>query len=140
MQKALVLLVIMWSCIACNEKVASADLQNLNGYWEIEEVTFPNGDTKDYKVNATIDYIKIDKNKGFRKKVQPKFDGTYKTSDDAAAFSITEKDAVFLIHYKNGLNEWSEQLVSVSKNDFSVRTEDGVMYKYKRFTPIQVTD
>ena len=35
------------------------DLKNLNGYWEIEKVTFPNGETKDYSVSTTIDYIEL---------------------------------------------------------------------------------
>jgi len=77
--------------LGCSNSVSKEDLQNLNGYWEIEKVVFPNGETKDFKVSTTIDYIETEMSKGFRKKMQPKFDGTYTTSNDAELFTILQK-------------------------------------------------
>lgn len=69
--------------MGCTPKIVEEDLKNLNGYWEIEKVTFPNGETKDYSVSTTIDYIELKDGGGFRKKVQPRFNGTFETSNDA---------------------------------------------------------
>lgn len=129
-------LLLVLILIGCNQKVTTDDIDYLNGYWEIEKVTFPDGNSKEYTVNATIDYIELDGLKGFRKKVQPKFDGSFSTSNDAEFFVVVEKPETLEIHYKNELSEWSETLIEISENNFSVSNSDGITYNYKRFQPI----
>jgi len=91
-------------------------------------------------VNTSIDYIEFDGLNGFRKKVQPKFNGTYQTSDDAEAFLISEIEGNFFINYKTELSEWSEKLVQLNSDTFSVVNEDDVRYEYKRFEPISISE
>ncbi|MGB7392799.1 MAG: hypothetical protein WA913_00255 [Pricia sp.] len=129
---------ILLFLVGCSTSIDKEDLKNLNGYWEIEQVEFPGGGAKEYRVNTTVDYIQFDDMKGYRKKMQPRFDGTYRTSDDAEAFEILEKDGSFIIHYKTELSEWSEELVGLDTNTFSVVNEDGKRYDYKRFEAISV--
>ena len=93
-------LVVFSIFFGCTQKVSKEDIKHLNGYWEIVQVTFPNGQTKDFAINPTVDYIELKGMKGFRKKVQPKFDGSYNTSNDAEVFTITEIDDTFEFHYK----------------------------------------
>ncbi len=112
----------------------------LSGYWEINKVIFSNGKTKEYNVNTSVDYIQFEGLKGFRKKVQPKLNGTYQTSDDAEAFLISEIDGNFFIIYKTELSEWSEQLVRLNSDTFSVVNEHDVRYVYKRFEPISISE
>lgn len=138
MRKASIVCIVLLLA-ACSDKIELATIANLNGYWEIEKVTFPDGNSKEYNINTTVDYFEVKELKGFRKKVQPKFNGTYETSDDAANFSILEKEGLFTIYYSNDLSEWTEQLTQISANTFSVRTEDGILYQYKRFNPINAT-
>lgn len=122
----------------CYSGVSEENMAQLNGYWEIENVVFPNGNTKEYTVSATVDFIRLDGMKGFRKKVSPKFDGTYQTSDDAENFIISKKDGDFIIDYKTELSQWSEQLVAVDTNTFSVISQEGLQYNYKRFEPFSI--
>lgn len=124
--------------IGCQNKVNQLDLPFLNGYWEIEKVSFPDGTEKEYTVNTSVDYIEINDLKGYRKKVQPKFNGTYDTSNDAEMFTIYEKDGVFTINYATDLSEWHEKIVSLSENSFTVLSEDNLKYQYKRFEPINI--
>lgn len=126
--------------LGCANAVSKEDLFELNGYWEIEQVVFPDGNTKDYTVNTTVDYIEWKGSEGFRKKMNPKFDGTFETSDDAKAFTISEKDGNFTMHYKTPLSEWSEQLVALGEDRFSVVNEAGLQYDYKRFEPISIDE
>ncbi|WP_281542902.1 hypothetical protein [Maribacter aestuarii] len=112
----------------------------LNGYWEISEVEFPDGNTKEYKINSNVDYFQLEGLKGFRKKVNPKFDGSFETSDDAEPFTILEENEVFTIRYKNNLSSWQEIIVSLSNENFSLKNEEGTIYHYKRFEPINVSD
>ena len=45
--------------VACQNKLSQEELPLLNGYWEIEKVTLANGQTKEYNVNNTVDYIEL---------------------------------------------------------------------------------
>ena len=126
--------------VGCTPKVSQDSLLYLNGYWEIKEVEFPDGNTKEYKVNTNLDYIKIDGLVGFRKKVQPKFDGTYITTDDAEPFRILREDETFALYYKNELSAWTERITSLSEDRFSVINEDNITYSYARYVPINAKE
>ncbi len=134
-----VLLVICILLFSCN-LVKEEKLILLNGYWEIQEVEFPNGGKKEYKINSNVDYIQLDGSKGYRKKVNPKFDGSFETSDDAELFTITQKNDAYIMRYKNNLSSWEETLVSLSNESFAIKNEEGIVYKYKRFEPITISE
>lgn len=125
---------------ACSSNITEEQLPLLNGYWEIEKVTLPDGQKKEYKVNETIDYIDLKDLKGFRKKVNPTFEGTYITSDDAELFTIFQKGDEFIIQYKTDSSEWTETLKTVTKDNFSVTGEDNFTYFYKRYVPINLNE
>ncbi len=124
--------------VGCLNKISQEELNHLNGYWEIERVLLPNGQTKEYKVNTAVDYIEVSDFSGFRKKVYPKFDGTFDTSNDAENFTILERQDGFEIHYRSELSEWSEIIESLTKNSFSVTNAENITYSYKRFEPVNV--
>ena len=125
--------------VGCTPKIVEGDLKNLNGYWEIEKVTFPNGETKDYSVSTTIDYIELNDGRGSRKKMQPRFNGTFETSNDAEFFEVVQHENGFELRYNNADNEWQEKLLFISNDRFSVINQDTLTYTYKRFQPIDAT-
>ncbi len=122
----------------CANSISTDSLPLLNGYWEIEKVVFPDGNSKEYKASTTVDFIALKNQEGYRKKVQPKFDGTFDTSNDAEPFLITDNDGRFYFQYKNDLSEWKELLVEISDDSFAVVNEDGIRYEYKRFVPLTI--
>ncbi|WP_291960075.1 lipocalin family protein [Maribacter sp.] len=137
MKKLLVICSLIF--ISCNAKIDESQLHLLNGYWEIKEVTFKDGAKKEYTVNSTVDYIKLDSMTGFRKKVDPKFNGTFETSNDAEPFTIRiSNDSVFM-SYSNNANSWEEVLTKLSAESFSVKNNQGTTYQYNRFEPINIT-
>ena len=113
-------LISLFFIISCNTSVGKEQLHLLNGYWEIKEVRFSDGTKKEYTINSTVDYITLDSLNGFRKKVNPKFNGTYETSDDAEPFNIRIKNDSIFMEYKNELTSWEEVLISLNKKNFSV--------------------
>ncbi len=123
----------------CKESVSSDNLSKLGGYWEIEQVIFSNGESKTYTASTVIDFIHIEALQGFRKKVQPKLDGTYGTSNDAEMFTVQERDGRFFLAYRNDLSNWEEELVALDNDAFSLLNEKGIRYDYKRFEPISIT-
>ena len=132
-------LISLFFIISCNTSIGKEQLHLLNGYWEIKEVRFSDGTKKEYTINSTVDYITLDSLNGFRKKVNPKFNGTYETSDDAEPFNIRIKNDSIFMEYKNELTNWEEVLISLNQNNFSVKNQEGITYHYQRFEPINVT-
>jgi hypothetical protein len=126
---------VLLSCTSVNEE----KLDLLNGYWEIDRVEFPNGGEKEYRMSTDVDFIQLEGLKGFRKKMKPRFDGNFETSDDAEPFRIKVSEEIYSIVYKNNLSEWSETLTAINKDNFSIKNEDGILYHYKRFEPISIS-
>nr|WP_299341629.1 hypothetical protein [Allomuricauda sp.] len=123
----------------CNEKkISSSDLDHLNGYWEIKEVTFSNGSKKEYGVSPAIDFMHFEKMKGFRKKVYPKLNGTFDTSNSSESFQITETDNGFVFEYSTESANWQERLLEIDSISFAVVNEEGLTYAYRRFEPINI--
>lgn len=126
--------------MSCAKNVKPEDFHYLNGYWEIEKVSFADGSTKAFKANTLIDYWKIEDTTGFRKKMQPTLQGTYTTSDDAEFFTIVERNARFWLVYKKDNEVWEEVLISLSENNFSVTDPSNKKYTYKRFEPLDLNE
>ena len=114
--KRILLLIVLVSVLSCKQKITEADISNLNGYWEIEKVELPDGDKKEYKVNETIDFFKIEANKGFRKKVMPQLDGTYLTNDVQEAVVVVVKDGDASLQYKTTYASWNEEIIELTKD------------------------
>ncbi|MDF4204203.1 hypothetical protein PXD56_14610 [Maribacter sp. SA7] len=125
--------------ISCSSKIDKNQLHLLNGYWEIKEVTLKDGVKKEYSINSTIDYIQLDSLKGFRKKVEPKFNGTFETSNDAEPFTIRISNDSIFMSYNNDSNTWEEVLTQLSEESFKVKNNQGITYTYNKFEPINIT-
>ncbi|WP_350290885.1 lipocalin family protein [uncultured Croceitalea sp.] len=136
--KHIATLLFTFLVFGCATSISKEALDNLNGYWEIAEVEFSNGQKKTYAINPSVDYIELKEMKGFKKKMHPKFDGTYDTSNDAEHFTVIEKDGTFLFSYKNDLSEWEEQIIALEENSFSIINEENITYTYKRYEPIKI--
>ncbi len=130
--KRIFLLIILTSILSCKQEIKEADISNLNGYWEIEKVELPDGDKKEYKVNETIDFFKIEKMKGFRKKVMPQLDGTYLTNDLQENVTVVLKDGDASLQYKTNYASWKEEIISITKDKLVVKNEQEMKYYYKR--------
>ncbi len=133
------LLIIGFTLLLSCTSVSEEKLDLLNGYWEIERVEFPNGGEKEYKMSIDVDFIQLEGLKGFRKKMKPRFDGNFETSDDAEPFQIKVNEGLYSLVYKNNLSEWQESITALSTDNFSIQNEDGILYHNKRFEPISIT-
>ena len=130
--KRILLLIVLVSALSCKQKITEADLSNLNGYWEIEKVELPDGDKKEYKVNETIDFFKIEANKGFRKRVMPQLDGTYLTNDIQEDVVVVIKDGDASLQYKTTYASWKEEIIELTKDKLVVKNQQEIEYYYKR--------
>lgn len=138
--KKITILIVLMLFTSCFNGINEADLSQLNGYWEIEKVIFPDGQMKQYTINETVDFIKMDRLKGYRKKMKPTFEGTYITSDDAELFTISKQENRYLVTYKTPDDDWSETIKAISSTNFSVTNSENITYVYKRYEPININE
>ena len=130
--KKILLVILLGSVLSCKQKISNTDISNLNGYWEIEKVELPDGDKKEYKINETLDFFKIEANKGFRKKVMPQLDGTYLTNDIQEGVVVVLKDGDASLQYKTTYASWKEEIIELTKDKLVVKNQQEIEYYYKR--------
>jgi hypothetical protein len=124
--------------ISCQSEVKKEDLGKLNGYWEIKQVTLADGETKDYKVNETIDFFEVKDNAGFRQKVMPQFDGTYKTNGIKESLKIFEVDNTYFIECKTDYGKWNEEIITIEDSTLVLKNKQNLVYTYKKFKPFSL--
>lgn len=136
--KRLNLLFICFIIFSCSNNPKS-NLEHVNGYWEIDQVLFENGDKKVYKYNESIDYINVnDSLKGFRKKLKPGFNSKYITSDDAEGITVKIEDDSLNFYYKTPYATWKETVLSADANSMKVVNDRETVYIYKRYKPMEL--
>jgi hypothetical protein len=133
--KKIGLLLFVSVLISCHSKVKKEDISNLNGYWEIKQVTLENGETKDYKVNETIDFFELKDNKGFRQKVMPQFDGAFKTNGIRENIKLLEIDGSYFIECKTDYGTWKEEILTLEDSTLVLKNKQNLEYTYKKFKP-----
>lgn len=135
MKKAIATLFISISLSACQQNIDDSDIEKINGYWEIEEVILPDGNKKEYKISETIDYFEVKNSKGFRKKVMPQFDGTYKANDLSEDLKISKTGNDFFIEYQTDYGKWKEQILEISDENLVLKNQQKLEYHYKKPVP-----
>lgn len=124
--------------VSCQQKITPEDISKLNGYWEIEKVSFKEGEDKEYKMNENFDFFEIANNKGIRRKVRPQFDGTFLFNEDYEKVKVRfEKEQVFL-DYTTAYAKWSEELVSISDDEMRIKNDQDKEYQYKKAAAINL--
>ncbi|MHC5202701.1 hypothetical protein [Myroides sp. LJL119] len=128
------LLVISLS--GCTGELSKDELQDIAGYWEISKAKLPDGTTRDFSINASIDFFQIDSSgNGLRYKVMPQFNGEYLTNDVPEQFHISFQDKVNWINYSTEFSSWKEELVKLNEKELVVKNQNDIIYIYKRPVP-----
>jgi hypothetical protein len=121
---------------ACQDQPPEEKIQFLDGYWEIDKVEIAKDSVKEYKYNETVDFFEIENGVGFRKKVRPEFDGSYKvTEDQEKIVTKIEGDELYL-YYTTAFDEWREKVILAEEEKLIIENEQGIRYYYKKFTPL----
>jgi hypothetical protein len=123
---------------SCQTAVKKEDLTKLNGYWEIKQVELSNGETKEYKVNETIDFFEVKDNAGFRQKVMPQFDGTFKTNGIKENLKVIQLDEAFFLECKTAYGKWNEEIIAVEDSTLILKNKQNIIYTYKKFKPFSL--
>lgn len=129
--KKILILCIGLSLLSCSQK--SVELDHLGGYWEISKAENADGKAKKYTLNQSIDYIFLEDNKGFRKKLKPQLSGTFQGSNNVEKFEIKEEDGQYSLVYSTPFDTWEEEIVELTEESLVVRSQFNVTYTYTRY-------
>lgn len=138
MKNSLQFIVLLLAFVSCKQNITDNDLENINGYWEIENVILPDGTIKEYKINETIDYFEVKNNVGFRKKVKPQFNGTYLVNDVSENIKIISKDNKKMIQYSTNLSKWNEEIIALTSEELVLKNDQNLEYHYKKPIPFSI--
>lgn len=139
MNKIVGFLFFLFFFISCQQKVKSEDIVKINGYWEIEKVVFDQGKNKEYGVNESYDYFKINRNnKGFRKKVMPQLDGTFIVNDTYENVQVRFENDKVWFDYSTPYSKWTEELIVISEKELIFENSEKKEYYYKKAEPINI--
>lgn len=138
-----ILIPFVFSCLllftfSCKQENTAQQIEYLNGYWEIEKVTLPNGETKSYSINMLVDFIELKDEKGFRKKVAPQLDGSFQITEDAEAIEVKVEDNQVVLYYSTPFHNWKETVVKADENQLILKNEEKLVYSYKRFESLNL--
>ena len=136
--KKIIAVVLFISILSC-QKNPETYIEHLDGYWEIDEVTLPDGSKRDYNFNDTIDFFSItDSLTGFRKKLKPNFDGSFSTSDDVEQLKLVIENDSLNIYYKTPYSEWKETVLKATEEQLIIQNQNKLRYVYKRYEPLDL--
>tara|TARA_R110000850_G_scaffold277086_1_gene422404 strand:+ start:139398 stop:139838 length:441 start_codon:yes stop_codon:yes gene_type:complete len=125
---------------SCKQTNHEEQLSHINGYWEIEEVIMPDGEKKDYTINTLIDFIQISDSTGFRKKVAPQLDGSFKITDDSEKIEVKIEDDKVQLYYTTPFHNWKETVERADETHLIIENEDAKIYKYKRYEGLNLEE
>ena len=124
--------------LACSQS-PDDQLVHLEGYWEIADVTTPEGQTKTFSISQNIDFFDIGANsKGIRKKVQPSISGKFTTSKSSENIDITIIDGELILTYTTPLDSWKETVIKATQDELILLNENGNTYSYRRYEPLVI--
>jgi len=122
--------------ISCKSEV-STYIPFIEGYWEIVNVSKDQKKVKDYKMSGSVDYFKVNADlSGYRKKVTPRFDGSFEISQHISEFTLSIKDNHLWVIYTNNNVTYSEEIVRANNSSLILSNSDGFIYTYKPYEPL----
>jgi len=138
MSRFFIFIFLAFAAVSCKKEFTHSDLKNINGYWEIQKVTFEDGTDKEYKISETIDFFEINGKAGLRKKVNPQFDGTYLENGHAEKIEVSVEDGKTFLNYSTAFAKWKEEIIQISKETLILENERNIQYQYKRHTAFSI--
>jgi hypothetical protein len=131
--RILISCIILITAISCGRQDPMLQKEKLNGYWEIESVTLPDGSKKDFSFSTVVDFIEVSEEKGVRTKVMPQIDGSFINNGPTEKFAIKIEDNKLQLYYETPYDQWKETVITANGSALKVVNKDGKIYSYKKF-------
>ena len=88
-------------------------------------------------MSGSVDYFNVNTDlTGFRKKVTPKFDGTFEISQHISKFNLIVEDRHLWLIYSNNNVSYREEIIRANNSSLIISNSDGFIYTYKPYEPL----
>ncbi len=126
----LLLTLTLYSC----GKTPSEQIQQLEGYWNIDKVVLPDGKEKEFPFSNHMDFFEIEGNNGKKYRVSPRYDGTMVEYGSPVPFKWEEKDGALTLTYKDGEQSYQQTVTKCNAERLILLHENGTEYYYEAYT------
>ena len=119
---------------ACKSQV---DMNQLGGYWQIQEVRFQNG-SKTFAYSSTVDFFQfIDENKGILKKLDARVDGKFFANEAEQRFTLQKDSNEAVLIQIEGQELISYELKKLTTEELQLYDQNlSRLLVYRKFTPL----
>ncbi|MBL30558.1 MAG: hypothetical protein CMC81_04915 [Flavobacteriaceae bacterium] len=110
--------------LSCNDS-KKIDTNLLNGYWMIENVSREN---EVFRLDNTtlVDFYKIKDYSGWRTKVKPLIDNSFRTSNNKVFIKIIKNEEKISLAIKTPWDNWEEELLKLDSISLILKIEDKI--------------
>lgn len=117
---------------------AQLDLNQLEGYWQIQQVRFQNGSSKEFTYASTVDFFqRIDDKKGILKKLDARVDGKFFANEAEQRFSIVQKQKDHILIQIEGEELITYELKKLTPEELHLYDiKLSRLLIYSKFTPL----
>lgn len=129
MKKMLWLLLLL--CIACNN--APQDLEQLEGYWQIEKVVAPDGGEREYPFSLKLEYFQVKDSVGKKFRVSVKDKDKFVSDRTGVPFTYYLKEGDLFLKFAEGNNAYVQEVETLNAETLVLVHENGLEYRYRRF-------
>lgn len=133
MNLRIVLLIASLLFISCSSD-SDKKLELLDGYWNIDTVTLPDGSEKEFPFSNHMDHFEVEGLNGVKHRVSPTYDGGFVNYGSPVYFKWQENEDELILIFKEGDNSYQQSVEEVTTTDLELKHENGTIYSYKRYT------
>ncbi len=132
-------LLLVLSFSSCTKQDPQDQMKNICGYWEIKKVETPYDKEVEYAMSTLVDYIELKDTTGYRLKLAPVIDGSFKKSKSRENIIVKVEDDSLRLYYSTPYDKWKETVLLADGEILKVKNEKGIIYTYKPFEKIDIT-
>ncbi|MFK7050038.1 MULTISPECIES: lipocalin family protein [Flavobacterium] len=116
---------LVFLLISCSKKIELEELKKLNGYWQIEKVKVKEGENKEYTINENYDYIELNKEHGFHKKVRWQPTGKFLINDLQETIKVIKKEDEIYLEFSSKFGKHTDKLLKITDKEMILEVENG---------------
>jgi len=128
---AVITIVLFTSC----GNTISDQLIHIEGYWNIENVTLPDGSEREFPFSNHMDHFEIEGKQGIKYRVSPTYDGGFVNYGSPVNFTCEEIDGELQLLFKDGEQAYTQTVVNATETTLVLQHENGTIYNYSSYNP-----
>lgn len=129
MRKAILILSII-SLVSCSNN-STEMVKAMEGYWNIETVTLPDGTEREFPFSNHMDHFEIEGNNGVKNRVSPTYDGGFINYGSPVYFTWEAVAGKVVLTFKDGEERYQQTLKNSDATTLVLLHENGTEYIYK---------